>query len=465
MDMVKTRLALAIMAIVGMGAAFADAGVNPPYFEATLEPGESVLIEKQVTLPDSPRKLDVCLLVDLSGSYGDDLPNIKAQMPAIWDYVKAEINDVRWCLATFVDFPFNPWGDAGYGDYAYRLEQGLTPYKAAWVAAVNAMGTKWGYDEPESQYEALYQMATGAGNDVPPAGPSAGDIPAGQNPNWRLDATKILIITTDASFHNAGDSGPFPYPGPSAAGATDALVDAGIKVLALKAPGSTSQMDNLAAATGGSVQNTTSSSSDIGQAILDGFAELTYTVTGTPDSCAPLAISLTPNEYTGVLGGETVEFDELVEVPADASVAGVECYMHFTAGDELIGTQTLNITVEREVLIDVKSSINLKRATGVIPVVLFGAADFDVTEVLDASLRFGHTGTEQSIAHDATHLEDDNGDGYMDLVSHYVIDGTGILTGDTEAYLTGQTTGGVHFKGFSPFNSFRTALRNFGVGS
>ncbi len=140
-----------------------------------------------------PPKLDACLIVDLSGSYANDLPNIKALAPGIWDDIVAGgVSDLQMGLASFVDFPFGWWGSAPSGDYGYRLDQDLTATKGIWTTAVNGMVTKNGGDGPESQYEALYQMATGAGNDVPPGGGSLGDIAPGRvariaaaRPGWR----------------------------------------------------------------------------------------------------------------------------------------------------------------------------------------------------------------------------------------------------------------------------------------
>jgi hypothetical protein len=86
--------------------------------------------------------MDICLVVDLSGSYNDDLPNIKTLAPGIFDAVAAASPDVQFGLATFIDFPFNGWGDPSDGDYAYRLEADLTADKAVWLAAVNAMGPR-----------------------------------------------------------------------------------------------------------------------------------------------------------------------------------------------------------------------------------------------------------------------------------------------------------------------------------
>ena len=282
-------------------AANAVLPVDPQEVNVTLAPGESVTIAKSVTLPEVPSKLDLFLMVDLSGSYWDDLPNIKSLAPGIFDAVRADIPDSLFGLGTFVDFPFLEWGDPDWGDYAYQLDQDLTDLKATWLAAVNAMVTKNGYDEPESQYEALYQAATGMGRDLDG---TVGDIPSGQDASFRDGATSVIAITTDASFHNAGDGGgSFPYPGPSQPDTVAALNAKNIKVIAIKAPGSTTQMDDIANATGGSVQQTSNTSEEIAAAILGAFEELTFNVTAEVVGCSPLEISFEPAVYEDVLGG------------------------------------------------------------------------------------------------------------------------------------------------------------------
>ena len=96
----------------------------------------------------------------------------------------------------------------------------------------------------------------------------------------------------------------------------------------------------------------------------------------------------------------------------------------------------------RTVDIDIKpgsfpNTLNLKKKKGVIPVAILGSDEFDVTLVDVTTLTFG-VGA-QVPDHDLTdvfvyteHLQDVNGDGFMDLVSHYVTDGTGIASGDTQ---------------------------------
>lgn len=294
-------------------------GLSPESVDQMVLPGGTFEVEKTVHTPDLPPVLDVCLVVDLSGSYGDDLPNIKALAPGIWDEIVAGGVDLRFGLGTFVDFPWHNWGDPGFGDYAYRLDQQLTSDKATWVAAVNAMATRSGFDGPESQYEALFQVATGAGNDVLDAEPDdSGDVAAGQNCAFREKATKVVILTTDASFHNAGDGdGPFPYPGASAVDTTTALVDEGIKVIGLKAPGSGGELDALAAATGGTTQPTSSTSHDIAEAILTALEEIDVEVSMTSDCTDPLSTAFAPSSVV-VENGQHAVFAETISVAADA---------------------------------------------------------------------------------------------------------------------------------------------------
>ena len=114
-SIVKTTIVAATaFLVVASGAISAD--VDPPFVSETLAPGESFHVDKIVGVPDFPPKLDVCLLVDLSGSYSDDIVNIKALAPGVFDDVKALVNDVQFCLGSFVDFPISPWGSAASGD-------------------------------------------------------------------------------------------------------------------------------------------------------------------------------------------------------------------------------------------------------------------------------------------------------------------------------------------------------------
>ncbi len=115
-----------------------------------------------------------------------------------------------------------------------------------------------------------------------------------------------------------------------------------------------------------------------------------------------------------------------------------------TPGEEVLGAAEIGIDIKPG---SDRNSIN-PNSKGVIPVAILGSSSFDVTSVDVTTLTFGPDGATP--AHDLTdpvvyadHLQDVNGDGFMDLVSHYRTQDTGIAKGDTEACLAGGVTGGV----------------------
>ncbi len=83
---------------------------------------------------------------------------------------------------------------------------------------------------------------------------------------------------------------------------------------------------------------------------------------------------------------------------------------------------------------------------GVIPVAILGSDTFDVADVDVTTLAFGPNAAGVDPT-EVPHFEDVNGDGFTDLVSNFRIEDTGIVFGDTEACLTGETLDGVPFEG------------------
>lgn len=126
-----------------------------------------------------------------------------------------------------------------------------------------------------------------------------------------------------------------------------------------------------------------------------------------------------------------------------------------TGGSSLGGLAFDDPVCVIDIDIDIKpgsdpNSINPK-SMGVVPVAILGSDTFDVTTVDVTTLAFGPAGaaprhdlTDASVY--ADHLQDVNDDGFTDLVSHYRQKETGLVSGDTEACLTGEA-GGIPLEG------------------
>jgi len=108
------------------------------------------------------------------------------------------------------------------------------------------------------------------------------------------------------------------------------------------------------------------------------------------------------------------------------------------------------------VSIDIKpgsdaGSIN-PASRGVIPVAILGSDDFDVADIDMTTLTFGPDGATPAHRRGG-HAEDVNGDGAMDLVSHFRIQDTGITSETDRACVSGKTLDGVSFEGCGAIRS------------
>jgi hypothetical protein len=280
-------------------------------------------LDKPALYPDMvPEvKLDVFMLVDLTGSFSDDLPAFKAQAPDLMATLKLQYPDIRFGLGKFEDYPISPFGSASHGDKAYERLIDLTPDTDAVLDIIAGLYTSFGDDGPESQLVALYQAATGEGQDLSGVSYPGASIPAGQQANFRDGVIKLFILWTDAPFHRPEDPGSIPYPGPS----FDETVEA---ILALDPPmvigissggGGLADLEAIAAATGalapsGGIDTDGDGIVDIpeGQPLV---ATIGYSGQGIAaaieslvEAAAVLPIADTGGPYTGEVG-DTILFD------------------------------------------------------------------------------------------------------------------------------------------------------------
>lgn len=130
--------------------------------------------------------LDVQFLQDLTGSFGDDIANVRTLVPQIVDALQAVQSNIGFGLSTFRDKAVSPFGNAG--DYVYNLDLGITNSEAALTAAYNAATAGGGNDTPESQLEALLHLAL-----------TPGEV------GFRAGTARFVVLFSDAPFHVAGD--------------------------------------------------------------------------------------------------------------------------------------------------------------------------------------------------------------------------------------------------------------------
>lgn len=189
----------------------ADAGppgvdASVPCFEIPIEGGPiDVPLETVAELG----RADVVFLIDTTASMRDEIERIRTQLrDRLAPAIQAEIPDAMFGVATFADFPIEPFGSRD-DDNPFRLMLPITDDITRVQAAMNAIELGDGRDEPESQVEALYQLATGEG--IGPFVPPTSGCPMGGvgYPCFRRDALPITLMFTDAPFHNGpgGDNG------------------------------------------------------------------------------------------------------------------------------------------------------------------------------------------------------------------------------------------------------------------
>jgi hypothetical protein len=265
--------------------------------------------------------VDVYFLVDLSSSFSDDLPVFKAQAPDLISSLRASNPNSRFGLGKFEDYPINPFGDAASGDKAYQQLVDLTLDTDLVLNTISGLFTRSGWDYPESQLVALFQAATGAGQDLSGVGFPGASIPPGQQANFRDGATKLFLLWTDASFHHPRDPGDIPYPGPSFEETCDAILalDPPLVLGISSGGGGVSDLEEIAAATNalapaGGVDCDGDGIVDVaeGEPLVCGIASsgagIGEAITALVEAAADLPIADAGGPYTGGVG-ETITFD------------------------------------------------------------------------------------------------------------------------------------------------------------
>lgn len=256
-----------------------------------LSPGALSYVDDRVIeisgLKDTERPLELVLLQDLSGSFSNDLLTVNSLVDDLIASVSGLADDVRLGLTSFIDKPTSPFGSSG--DHEYKTQLGLTSDTDAWKTAVTGLTTGSGNDTPESQMTGLLQVAL-----------RTAEV------GWSSSSLKVVVLTTDARPHFAGDNpgtdnnGDIILDGPGGDGTGEdyptiemvkaALLSAGIIPVFAVTTDVTSDYEDLIEAFGfGAVVPLSSDSSDIIAAFEDG-------ISGAADSVIENAIGTGYND-------------------------------------------------------------------------------------------------------------------------------------------------------------------------
>lgn len=223
---------------------------------------------------------DVYFSMDTTGSMGGEISALKTSLGTVINDLNAEIPNIAVGVGYYEDFPMDPYGRADLGDLPFGLIRRImtvstTAGRNSMQAGVDALAAAPGSggDEPESGWEAMYQIATGVGlsniggatvaafntNTAPPvpvpAGESVGTI---GGVGFRTGSLPIVVAVTDMPSHN-GLSDAYAFSGSATRStAINALIGIQARVIGVVSQGgytadARSDMLTAVSATGASV--------------------------------------------------------------------------------------------------------------------------------------------------------------------------------------------------------------------
>ena len=296
---------------------------------------QTIIVEPPLPVIDIP--LEIVILQDETGSMGDDIGNLKALAPEIWDSIGLMANSgFRMSVIGFRDYAHNGWGSSS--DWVYRLHQDFTEDRSKFINGISSLSASGGGDTPEAQLAALYYLNTPAHPCIDSNGngncSDSFDTAVGQQPNFLPFAKRVILLATDAGFHDSAS-----YPGPEANLVIESLKNNNTTVIGLVPGGSgrITQVDFLASQTGGSVEDTGSTGQDVAIAIAEAVGDFA-SVPGTKGtlelSTAPFLTDTDPiNSRLKITNPDSVEHTYKLTV-------------HLLQGESIVETITVeNITL------------------------------------------------------------------------------------------------------------------------
>jgi len=160
--------------------------------------------DKPLTFTTDVKSMDVFINMDTTGSMSGAITNLRNALGStIIPEIQMQVPNTQFGAGTFDDFPISPYGTSG-PDQPFVLLQEITNNVANVQAAVATYSAAGGNDWPESNVEALYQIATGEGL----AGPAPTSVPANNSGiggvGFREGSFPVVVSITDAPSHDPG---------------------------------------------------------------------------------------------------------------------------------------------------------------------------------------------------------------------------------------------------------------------
>lgn len=380
--------------------------LTPALLEATLKPGESITEAKTACLSGAPANGDVMFSMDLTGSMGDELQNMKMNSINIMNSIMTLFPEggARFGVVSHMDYVGN-FVSCGYSnsygggkDYPYQLNQALTSNSTDVANAINGLNLGWGADGPED-YERVFN-----------------ELYTHELVEWRPGAAKLVVAWLDAPPHDC-DWGTGSDPGRDGIMSTaddldfddqiQGFVDNNIKLIVL-CSGDQDLTDDWkfeADKTGGTAvkingDGTIPSGMTINEFITKLISDAVTKISTlrlVPEAGFEAWMTgCTPDCYTNIVldCNQTFEYDHVTfTVPAGTPDGMHEFDLNLTGDGVVYGKQVVRFLVKSkiEVPVDIHpgscpNPLNFK-AQGKIPISISGTPDFDVSEINVSTIR------------------------------------------------------------------------------
>ena len=221
----------------------------------------------KVLQTETDNGLDLCFVVDTTGSMGDDIESAKENMASILEHLAEKTENYRVALIDYRDYPSRT-NDSD--DYPYKVQLEFSSNNTDITAAIDALDLGNGGDNEETVYSALM---------------------AAVRLDWRTDAKKVIIILGDAAPLDPEPETEFTYDqvllalfnadinidlDDSDDRVTDHLDTALINVFSIGADASSDAEDffeSISESTGGSYASV-DDASKVGDAIIDSIEQI-----------------------------------------------------------------------------------------------------------------------------------------------------------------------------------------------